>query len=76
MNLISARVASDFVGCVDEDYNSHDATLSSNCAFVYLERAPSSGENYKLPLSNLFNVRSSIQMLKHVIRYLASFIPT
>ncbi len=56
MNMISARVPSDCIGCGDEDNNSHDSTLSHGVIklrlrfFVYFECAPSSGENYILCL--------------------------
>ncbi len=56
MNMISARVLSDCIGCGDEDNNSHDSILSHGVIklrlrfFVYFECAPSSGENYILCL--------------------------
>ncbi len=60
MNMISARVPSDCIGCGDEDDNSHDSTLSQGviklrlCFFVCFEYAPSSGENLHIVPLNWF----------------------
>ena len=60
MNMISARVLSDCIGCGDEDDNSHDSTISHGIiklrylVFVYLEYALSSGEKLHIvPLITL-----------------------
>lgn len=43
MNMISARVPSDCIGCGDEDNSSHDSTVIK-LRLVCFEYAPSSGE--------------------------------
>ncbi len=48
MNMISAQVQSDCIGCEDEDDNSHDATLSHGViklCLCFFECTPSSSKN-------------------------------